>query len=147
MAVHRKLRNGYALIEVAVAMFLMVVGVMLFAILYPTAHRSARISSQYSQATSVVQHKIDQMRALGYGRLTYDELRAVGVIDAAPAGQPFRFEQVDAVAAQLKAPVGTISLAAAGAKLMRVTVRLEWQPVSDQTRRSSHEVAFLVAQE
>ena len=141
----RQAHRGYTLIEVAAAVFLMGVGVMLFGALYPTSYRSSRMSGQYSQATSAVQHKVDQMRALGYGRLNYTELKNAGIIDATPNASPFRFEGVDELGAELPAAVGTITLAPARANLMRATIRLEWRGAPGQTRRSSHAVTILIA--
>jgi type II secretory pathway pseudopilin PulG len=141
---HRSSR-GYTLLEVVTAVFLMSLGVLLFGSLYPTAYRSSRMSGQYSQATSAVQHKVDQLRALGYGRLTYNELRAAGVIDASPTASPFRFEAQDNLAAELAQPVGTITVAPVRTNLRQATIRLEWRGAPGRTRRSSHAVTILIA--
>lgn len=140
-------RRGYTLIEVAVAVFLMAMAVLTFSALYPTAAKSSRMSGNYAQATSAVQHKIDQLRAVGYGRLTYTELRSAGVIDASPTSVPFRFEAVDDLAQDLPTPVGTIALADASTDVIAATVRLQWGADSLKPMGGVHEVTVLIPNE
>ncbi len=140
-------RRGYTLIEVALAVFLMGMAVLTFSALYPTAAKSSRMSGNYAQATSAVQHKIDQLRAVGYGRLSYSELRSAGVIDASPNAAPFRFEAVDGLAQDLPAPVGTISLTGAGTDVVAATVRLQWGAGSLKPMGGVHEVTVLIPNE
>ena len=54
----------------------------MFSAMLPMASKASRMVGSYQQAASMVQHKIDQCRAIGYGRLTYSELLTAGVIDA-----------------------------------------------------------------
>ena len=140
-------RRGVTLVEVAIAVLLMGMAAMLFASVYPTASRTARASGNHAQAISVVQHKIDELRALGYGRLNYDELRSAGIIDAAPNAMPFRFDGVDGLASLFPNAVGTISVAPAGTDLASVTVRLEWRGAPGKAMEGRHEVQALIANE
>jgi hypothetical protein len=142
----RRFRRGYSLLDATAGVMLLVWVSLIFAASYPTAHRAARMTGDYSQATSVVQHKVDQLRAVGYGRLTGTELRNAGIIDPPVSGQPWRFEGVDGLATDLWNPVGTITLSAFSASTYRVTVRLEWQR-SSSGQRSNHEVETLIANE
>ncbi len=121
--------------------------VSLFASLYPTAAVNAHKSGQYAQAIGVVQHKVNQLRALGYGRLTYAELRAAGVVDAEPTSSPYAFTGPTGPGQSLCDAVGSITIEAAGPALSRVTVRLQWQSSSTRSVESSHEVIALIANE
>jgi len=148
MAVKRGVRSrrGFSLLDAAAGIYLLVSVVLIFAACYPTAQRTSRMNGSYSQAVSAVQHKIDQLRAVGYGRLTSGELRNAGIIDAPVAGQPFHFEGVDNLSAGLWAPAGTVTIASAGPNTRLVTVRLEWQS-DPRGQRSFHEVQALIANE
>jgi hypothetical protein len=143
----RARRRGASLIEIVITIFLMAMAVMTFGGFYPTAARSSQMSGNHAQAISIVQHKVDQMRAVGYGRLTYTELRNAGVIDSTSTTSPFRFEAVDQVSTQLPAPVGTITLASAGTDLMQVTIKIQWTGFPAKTNSGSYEVRTFIANE
>ena len=50
---------------------------------------ASRMVGNYQQASSLVQHKIDELRSVGYGRLDFTNLRTSGIIDATPrAAEP-----------------------------------------------------------
>src|SRR5689334_23282043 len=104
------------------------------------------MSGAYSQAISAVQHKVDQLRAVGYGRLTAAELQAAGIIDAPTGPGAFHFETVDNLGTDLWNPVGTITLAPAGSNRMQVAVHIDWLQTPGG-QRSSHEVQVLIANE
>ncbi len=139
--VHR----GLSLLDVVMGTMLIAFGVIAFASLYPTASQSARMTSEYSQAIAAVQHKVDQMRAIGYGRITYTDLKNIRVIDASPTVAPYRFDGVDSLANYFQNPVGTISVSAYSATIRSVTVTLTWN--SRPTKTSSHAITTLIAQE
>jgi prepilin-type N-terminal cleavage/methylation domain-containing protein len=141
----RRPRRGFSLVEIVVAVFLMAMAVLMFGAFYPTASRTSRMSGNHSQAISEVQHKVDQLRAIGYGRLTYTELKNAGVIDASPSTLPYRFDGVDELSKLLPSPVGTINVQSAGTDLMRVTIRLTWSGQPAKAMEGSHEVTILVA--
>jgi hypothetical protein len=121
--------------------------VLAFAALYPSASRASKMSGNYAQACTAIQHKIDQMRAVGYGRLNYNDLRFAGIIDTTSNTSPYRFEVVDGLSASLWNPVGTITVASAGTDLMRVTVRLDWKATAGRPQVSTHQVVALIANE
>lgn len=141
----RKVRRGFSLVEVVVAVFLLAMAVLMFGAFYPTASRSSRMSGNHSQAISEVQHKVDQLRAIGYGRLTYSELRAAGVIDATPNTLPYSFTAVDGLQNLLPNASGTINISPAGTDLMQVTVRVTWSGAPSKAMEGSHEVTILIA--
>lgn len=138
-------RRGFSLVEVVVAVFLLAMAVLMFGAFYPTASRTSRMSGNHSQAISEVQHKVDQLRAVGYGRLNYTELVAAGIIDATPTTQPYRFTTVDGLTDLLPAAVGTISISDAGTDLRQVTVRVSWSGAPSKAMEGNHEVTILVA--
>jgi hypothetical protein len=129
------------------ATLVMAAGVLVFAGFYPTAARCSKMSGSYSQAISEVQHKVDQIRAVGYGRLTYTDLKDAGIIDASPTASPFRFEAKDSLSTLLWSPVGTIAVTDVSTDLRQVTVTLTWLRSSQSTQRSSHAVTILVTNE
>jgi hypothetical protein len=72
------------------------------------------------------QHKIDQMRAIGYGRLNYSELRSAGIIDASPATMPYSFRGADGLDTYFPSPSGTIAIAATEEDIRMVTINITW---------------------
>jgi len=138
-------RRAFTLVEVIVAVFLLAMAVLMFGAFYPSASRASRMSGNHSQAISEVQHKVDQLRAVGYGRLNYSELRAAGIIDAEPGASPFRFDSVDGLAALLPNPVGTLSVSYPATDLAQVTVRLTWTGAPSKAMEGMHEVTILIA--
>lgn len=140
-------RKGFSLVDTAIATVVMGFGVLIFAGFYPTAARCSRMSGSYSQAISEVQHKVDQLRAMGYGRLTYTELKNAGVIDSAPSTSPYRFEAKDDLGTVLWDPIGTIAITDAGTDLRQVVITLTWRRTPQSTQRSSHAVTILVTNE
>lgn len=141
----RRMRRGASLIDVVVGAMVMAGGVLSFAALYPTAAQSSRLASDYSQAIAAAQHKVDQLRAIGYGRLTYAEMKNAGLIDASPTASPFRFDGVDGLNSYLTLPTGTITLTSHSTGVTRAKISIRWR--SAIGRYSTHEVTVLVAQE
>jgi hypothetical protein len=105
------------------------------------------MSGSYSQAISEVQHKVDQLRAVGYGRLTYTDLKAASIIDASPKASPYRFEAEDGLSTVLWDPIGTIAVSDVSTDLRQVTITLTWRRSSQSTQRSTHAVTILVTNE
>lgn len=138
-------RRGTSLIDIVTGTMILAGGVLSFAALYPTAAQSSRLSTDYSQAMATVQHKVDQLRSIGWGRLNFSEMRAAGIIDASPTSGSFRYEASDGVSSYLKSPVGTITFSDISTGLTRATVTLTWK--SGITRTSTHEVQVIIARE
>jgi type II secretory pathway pseudopilin PulG len=118
--------RGSTFISVMVALILLGLVAGVFSRAFDVALRSATIVGRTSQALSIAQHKIDQMRALGYGRLTYSELKAAGIIDVTPATSPYRFIQADSLATCLPTPSGTITITTPESDVRCVTVEIAW---------------------
>jgi Tfp pilus assembly protein PilV len=147
----RRARPGYSLIEVMIATFLLSMGVLAFGALFPTAAKSTKMNGNYAQAVSIAQHKIDQLRAVGYGRLNHTELSNAGIIDAAPAVSPFSFSGVDNLANYFPAYTGTISVVDVntpeGTTLAQVTVTVTWSGQGDKPTGGNATLVSLIAQE
>ena len=142
-----KTRRGATLLEVVLATLLLSLGTLLFISVYPTASKTSRMSGNHSQAISVVQHKVDQLRSIGYGRLNYADLRAAGVVDTTSNTSPYRFEQVDALSEQFPSPIATLTIEQATTDLLRVRVSLEWRGAPQKAMEGYHEVTALIAKE
>jgi type II secretory pathway pseudopilin PulG len=118
--------RGLSLVSVIVALALLGLVAAVFSSAFDLALRSASVVGRTSQALSIAQHKIDQMRAVGYGRLTYTELVTAGIIDGTPATSPYNFVLADDLDTYLPAPVGTISITTPESDLACVTVHIAW---------------------
>jgi prepilin-type N-terminal cleavage/methylation domain-containing protein len=145
MALRRLQRRAFTLVEVVVAVFLLALAVLMFGAFYPTASRASRMSGNHSQAISEVQHKVDQLRAVGYGRLNYTELRAAGIVDAEAGASPYEFHRVDELSRLLPNPTGTITVTYPATDLAQVNVRLTWSGSPSKAMEGSHDVTILIA--
>ena len=65
--------QGSTLVGVIMALALLGFVAAIFAPAFDVAMRYSKVVGHTSQALSIAQHKIDQMRAVGYGRLTRSE--------------------------------------------------------------------------
>jgi prepilin-type N-terminal cleavage/methylation domain-containing protein len=140
----RNRRRGFTLMEVALAVFLIGMAVLTFVALFPQASRCSHMSANYSQAITEVQHKVDELRAVGYGRLDYTNLQAAGVIDASPTASPFHFEVTDSLGTYLPHAVGTIALSSAGANLEQATITVTWTGAPSSAMKGTHAVTVLI---
>jgi prepilin-type N-terminal cleavage/methylation domain-containing protein len=119
-------KSGYTLIEVMVSMFLVSLGAIMFSAMMPMAAKGSRMVANYQQASSIVQHKIDELRAVGYGRIDYTDLQSVGIIDASPTSAPFSFSGVDGLTNIYPTATGTLSVSDFSSDIKQVTVTLTW---------------------
>lgn len=137
-------RRGFNLIEVTLAVALFTIATLLFAALYPTASRASRLTGSYSQGISILQHKVDQLRAVGYGSLDYTNLVNTGLIDAAPSTGAYHFETIDALSQELWSPVGTITISDVTTEMKRADISLSWTDGPGSPARRSHVVSILI---
>jgi prepilin-type N-terminal cleavage/methylation domain-containing protein len=120
-------KPGYTLIEVLVSLFVVSMGAIMYTSMLPMAAKGSRMVGNYQQASSLVQHKIDQLRAVGYGRLDYTDLLAsLDIIDAAPTSSPYSFTTVDGLSSIYPGATGTIAISTYAANIKQVTVTLTW---------------------
>lgn len=118
--------RGITWIEMLIAMFMVGVTTAGFAQLLTAAARAQTVAITTQSTSSMVQHKLDQLRALGYGRLTYSELQNAGVIDSAPTQPPYSFTQVDDLASVHAGCQGRIDVQDFSPNVRRVQVQITW---------------------
>jgi prepilin-type N-terminal cleavage/methylation domain-containing protein len=121
-----KNKLGYTLIEVMVAMFLISMAAITFSAMMPMAAKGSHMVSNYQQASSLVQNKIDEIRAVGYGRIDYTDLLAAGIIDSSPTSSPYSFTGVGGLDTILPGASGTISVSNYSTTIKQVTVTVSW---------------------
>jgi prepilin-type N-terminal cleavage/methylation domain-containing protein len=147
-------RSGLTLLEVVISLAIFTMLILVSAATIPVAARSSGMCGLHAQALSLAQHKIDQCRAVGYGRLTYAELKSAGVIDASPTISPFSFVTIDDMTYStgnsdgfFRQPTGTITVADESTGLQRVTVTITWQGDGSKQTAGSITLVGLIAQE
>lgn len=116
-----------------IAVLLLSFAVTVFASLYPLAMRLRSKSENTTQATTLCQKKIEQLRAVPFSSLTYSALQSNSIIDATPTSSPFSFTTVDGLASKLPQGTGSITISTAAtdavsgaAALRRVDVTVSW---------------------
>lgn len=81
--VRKRKQRGTGLIEVIFALFVLVMMILMFAAVIPSVARSSRYSSSYVMAAQLAQHKIDQIRKVGFSKTNADGLLEANLIDSA----------------------------------------------------------------
>ena len=143
---HSRAIRGFTLVEVIVSLAVFAAITMIFATSIPLVEKASHVNGQYAQAISLCQHKIDQVRAVGYGRLNYTELSDAGIIDSSPTSQPFSFAVVDDVGDFLPQPQAQMSIVDLTAgKVCRVTVTITWKQAAHTYKTSQLSISALVA--
>lgn len=145
---HHRNTRGFTLMEVMIALFVFSLLMVMFASSLLVAKSASTINGQYAQAISLGQHKIDQLRAVGYARLTYQELCDPGIIDATPNAPPYRFDSAtndDQVPTYLPNPTATLNIQPYGAdaRVKLVTVTITWK---SNAKRAANSQVVLNAQ-
>jgi hypothetical protein len=128
-----------------VSLFIFALVALIFSGTISASLRAGRLNGQYAQATSLCQHKIDQMRAVGFGRLNYTELSDAGIIDDDPSSQPFSFAQVDDVASYLPQASTSIRIETVDSSVVKVTVSISWKKVAHESKVSTMSIYALIA--
>ncbi len=138
-------RLGFTLVEAAVSMMMVAAAAGVFFALLPMSFKTGKMVGSYQQASSLLQHKVDQMRGVGYGRLTYAELKDAGIIDASPSVQPYSFKTVDGLNSIYVGSTATVTISDYNATVRRVTVNLVWSGSAIQQGRGDMTVTALIA--
>lgn len=141
----RRRKLGFTLVEVMVSMMILTASSIIFFALLPMSFKTGKMVGCYQQASSLVQHKIDQMRGVGYGRLNYTELANAGIIDASPTSAPFSFKGVDGLDSIYVGPVATIQISDFSANVKQVTVSLVWSGSAMKQGQGDMTVTALIA--
>jgi type II secretory pathway pseudopilin PulG len=129
--------KGLTLIETIVSLLVFSFVILIFASAMPISGKSAHVNGQYAQAVSLCQHKLDQARAVGFGRLNFTELNDAEIIDSSPSTAPFSFRTIDEVLTYLPNSTATLNLVAVDSKTTRVTATINWKTLpTDQNTRT-----------
>lgn len=118
--------------------------IVIFATSVPLAKKSSQVNGQYAQAISLCQHKIDQMRAVGYGRITYTELSDAGIVDDSPSTLPFSFVGVDDVESYLPQPTATVNVQYNGTDKVTVTATITWKNTTYESKTSTVSLSAII---
>ncbi len=141
----RRAHVGFTLLEVVIAIFVLSSAATVFFAFLPSALKTGKMVGNHQQAASLVQHKIDQLRGVGYGRLTYVELRDAGIIDPGTTTLPYTFKQVDGLDDIYVTPAATIQIVDYDTQTKRVTVTLTWTGSHAQQGNGNITASALIA--
>lgn len=136
--------SGFSLLEVVISLCVFTFIMLIFSSSMQVSLRSGHLNSQHAQAVSLCQHKIDQMRAVGYGRVNYTELSDAGIIDDAPASPPYSFAGVDSVGAYLPDSTSTINLEQISSSVVKATVTITWKSAAFENKTSHVTLVVLI---
>ena len=114
------------MVETAIAILVLGATAVIFAAYMPTALKTGKMVGNHQQAASLVQHKVDQLRGVGYGRLVFAELSNAGIVDSNVTTSPYSFVLVDGLDALFVDVVGTVRVDNFTADVRKVTVTLTW---------------------
>ena len=124
--------GGFTLVEVGMATALLLMMGLLFGTAVPAILRAPQFSGNYMQASELVQHKIDQLRAAGFGTLSQPaQLQGLGIISSVNPNGTYDFTAADNLTGYFPAgSTGTITLAdnpnAQAHTLTDVTITIAW---------------------
>lgn len=137
--------RGFTLVEVVVSLVVFTSIMLVFSATVPQARKAAEQNGQYAQALSLCQHKIDQMRAVGFGRLNYTELEDAEIIDTDPSNQSYySFDGVDGISDYLINPDARITITALDSKTSQVTAAITWQGSSTNSKTSNATLTAII---
>ena len=74
-------RAGFTLVELAISLFVFGMILVLLGAIFPVATRAGHVGGNYSEASFLAQHKIDQFQNLGAAKLDGAALAGQGLID------------------------------------------------------------------
>ena len=120
--------------------------ILTFAACMPAAKKASQMNGHYAQAISLCQHKIDNMRAVGFGQLTYANLLAAHIIGPSPTVPPYSFHSDDSISSYLIAPTATINVEnTTNVNVKKVTVTITWKTTNHESKTSSMKLRALIS--
>lgn len=144
----RKLDDrGFSLAEEILGIFLIAMLATIVVAVYPMAGASSKINGNQAQAISLAQHKIDQLRAVGFGRFGYSDLLAAEIIDATPNTAPFKFNTIDALGTYLNGASGTITFTTISTTLTQADVTITWNASGRKQTAGTYTLTAIIAKE
>ena len=143
-------RSAFTLVEVMMSILVFGFLTVIFASSVIVSKSSSTMNGQYAQALSLCQHKIDRLRAVGFGRIKigYTELREAEIVDESPTTSPYTFTEVDSVRDYLAN--ASTSLDAhiepnTSDRVMHVIVTISWRAAPLRTKTSTQSLeAYIV---
>lgn len=127
-----------------IAVLLVGVAAIYYGEVFPMATKSQVMVANEQQAVVLMQHKIDQLRAIGYGRLTLTEMRDAGIVDSSMSGSNYTFTTVDNTSAIYRGATGTIAITDFSNVIKRVTVTISWSGSARRQGNGSFSVTALI---
>lgn len=132
--------RAFTLAEIVLSIFLLGVVAVVFGALFPVSQRLSGGAKWRAAALALAERRMEAIKFIGYGNLTYDGLRAYGLIDANPNTSPFSFTNTDdanreSPARMLPNGQGQIIVEDVAWDVRRVTVRVSWRDLNGQTQR------------
>jgi hypothetical protein len=122
---------------------------LIFGTAIPLSEKAAMVNGEYAQAMSICQHKIDQLRGLGYTNIkSYTALHTAGIVDDSPTVSPYSFAAADSLSTTLINPTATITIAdmtGQANKVAQVTVTLTWKAATYGTKTCTLTLYALIA--
>ena len=79
---------GFTLVEMAISLLVFGMILLLLGAIFPVATRAGHVGGNYSEASFLTQHKVDQIRNLGSGNLSGAGMVSQGLIDTNSDGTP-----------------------------------------------------------
>lgn len=125
--------NGFSLIEVLFAVFLVAMCAVIVAASMPLANKSRIRSDQYNKALNLAQKQLEAIRGKGYANATSAQLYSLSLIDSTTsvATNTYSFTNSDSAALDNPALIlpsgsGTVLVEQADLDLRRVVVTVKW---------------------
>lgn len=136
----RRRARGFTLAEMVLSIFLLGVVAVVFGALFPIGQRLSGGAKWQAMAMGLAQRRMEAVKLLGYNNLTYEGLRAYGLIDANPNISPFSFTNTDdalreSPARMLPSGQGQIVIEDVAWDVRRVIVRVTWRDIDGRTRQ------------
>ncbi|HOK54820.1 MAG TPA: hypothetical protein PKV43_10170 [Armatimonadota bacterium] len=127
-------RHGVGLVDAMISVFLLTLAGILFGAAFPIGFSAARQARETKLAVGFAQQKLEQVKALGYESLSYENLK-VYTIDETPSTSPYSFTSVDNLTSSLgESATGELTIADYAAGVKRAEVVITWQGIKGQNR-------------
>lgn len=117
-----KTARGFTLIEAAIASFVLLVGILALAKIFPVIARTGKAASEKTIAANLIQSKIEEVFSLGYGNISVGVIEAKHRLGESEADPFYDFQRQTAV------EYVDINLNPAGSEheIKKITVTVYW---------------------
>jgi type II secretory pathway pseudopilin PulG len=114
------------LVDVMITLLLVMMAGLIFTATFPSGFNAVRQARETKKAVAIAQRKLEQVQALGYENLSYDNLRRDYVIDAEPSESSYSFTSMDDLDSSLASPEGKLSITEDTSGVKTAVVTIEW---------------------